>query len=128
MQNLKVYESFSRPNEQEEESRDLLIQAIEDLKSEIMERFSSAAMESDFVEISDPQEFVIEYFPESFDGRVPKRISYFLDDLVKFLSGELGTKVDWDFSPNGNVQRVEFTLESELDPRFIKAKQSAKLS
>jgi hypothetical protein len=128
MQNLKVYESFSGSNEQEEESRDLLIQAIEDLKQEILKRFFGASMEADFVEISDPQEFVIEYFPGGYDGRVPKRISYFLDDLAKFLSVELGTNVNWNFSPNGNVQRVEFTLDRELDPRFIKVKQSAKLS
>jgi hypothetical protein len=128
MQNLKVYESFSRPNEQEEESIELLSKMVEELKPDILRHFRTRMMDADFLEISDPTEFVVEYFPRSFDSRVPKRISYYLDDLAEIISEELGVKVDWDFSPNGNVQRIEFKLEKELDPRFIRAKQSAKLS
>ena len=120
--------SISEANDQEEESKQLLVDIIENMKEDIIRHFRTRLMDADFLEIDSPTEFIVEYFPKSFDGRVPKRISYYLDDLAEILSEELGVKVDWDFSPNGNVQRIIFTLEKELDPKFIKVKQSIRLS
>lgn len=120
--------SISEANDQEEESKQLLVDMIENMKEDIIRHFRTRLMDADFLEIDSPTEFIVEYFPKSFDGRVPKRISYYLDDLAEILSEELGVKVDWDFSPNGNVQRIIFTLEKELDPKFIKVKQSIRLS
>lgn len=120
--------SISESNDQEEESKQLLVEMIENMKEDIIRHFRTRLMDADFLEIDSPTEFIVEYFPKSFDGRVPKRISYYLDDLAEILSEELGVKVDWDFSPNGNVQRIIFTLEKELDPKFIKVKQSIRLS
>lgn len=120
--------SISEANDQEEESKQLLVDMIANMKEDIIRHFRTRLMDADFVEIDSPTEFVVEYFPKSFDGRVPKRISYYLDDLAEILSEELGVKVDWDFSPNGNVHRIIFTLEKELDPKFIKVKQSIRLS
>jgi hypothetical protein len=135
MENLSIYESFNFSNwhkkpdsDPEEEATERLREMIGELKEDIQRHFRTRTMDSDFVEIDNPTEFVVEYFPKSFDGRVPKRISYYLDDLAEFLSEELGVKVDWDFSPNGNVQRVVFTLEKEIDPKFFKVKQSLKIS
>lgn len=130
MENIQPYKKFKifETQEEEEEAKDRLIAMIDDLKEDIQRHFRTRMMDSDFVNIDDPTEFVMEYWPKSFDGRVPKRISYYLDDLVEILSEELGVKVDWDFSPNGNVQRVIFTLEKEIDPKFFKVKQSLKLS
>jgi hypothetical protein len=120
--------SISEANDQEEESKQLLVDMISNMKEDIIRHFRTRLMDADFLEIDSPTEFIVEYFPKSFDGRVPKRISYYLDDLAEILSEELGVKVDWDFSPNGNVQRIIFTLEKELDPKFIKVKQSIRLS
>lgn len=120
--------SISESNDQEEESKQLLVDMIANMKEDIIRHFRTRLMDADFLEIDSPTEFIVEYFPKSFDGRVPKRISYYLDDLAEILSEELGVKVDWDFSPNGNVQRIIFTLEKELDPKFIKVKQSIRLS
>jgi len=120
--------SISEANDQEEESKQLLVDMIANMKEDIIRHFRTRLMDADFLEIDSPTEFIVEYFPKSFDGRVPKRISYYLDDLAEILSEELGVKVDWDFSPNGNVQRIIFTLEKELDPKFIKVKQSIRLS
>lgn len=130
MKKLTSYTDFSisESNDQEEESKQLLVEMIENMKEDIIRHFRTRLMDADFLEIDSPTEFIVEYFPKSFDGRVPKRISYYLDDLAEILSEELGVKVDWDFSPNGNVQRIIFTLEKELDPKFIKVKQSIRLS
>ena len=129
MENIRPYNKFKIFETQEEEdAKDRLVTMIEGLKEDIQRHFRTRLMDADFVEINDPTEFIVEYFPKSFDGRVPKRISYYLDDLAEIISGELGVKVDWDFSPNGNVQRVIFTLEKEIDPKFLKVKQSLKFS
>jgi len=129
MENIRPYNKFKIFETQEEEdAKDRLVTMIEGLKEDIQRHFRTRLMDADFVEINDPTEFIVEYWPKSFDGRVPKRISYYLDDLAEIISEELGVKVDWDFSPNGNVQRVIFTLEKEIDPKFFKVKQSLKLS
>jgi hypothetical protein len=130
MKKITTYTDFSisEANDQEEESKQLLVGMIENMKEDIIRHFRTRLMDADFLEIDSPTEFIVEYFPKSFDGRVPKRISYYLDDLAGILSEELGVKVDWNFSPNGNVQRIIFTLEKELDPKFIKVKQSIRLS
>jgi hypothetical protein len=129
MENIRPYSKFKIFETQEEEdAKDRLVTMIEGLKEDIQRHFRTRLMDADFVEINDPTEFIVEYFPKSFDGRVPKRISYYLDDLAEIISEELGVKVDWDFSPNGNVQRIIFTLEKEIDPKFFNVKQSIKLS
>lgn len=127
MENIQSYKKFRIFEAEDEEAKELLISMIDDMKENIIRHFRTRLMDADFL-IDSPTEFIVEYFPKSFDGRVPKRISYYLDDLAEILSEELGVKVDWDFSPNGNVQRVVFTLEKEIDPKFFKVKQALKLS
>jgi hypothetical protein len=83
-------------------------------------------MDVDFVEVSDPQQFVIGFEPKSYDGRIPARISYYIDDIAEILSKEFGTKIDWQFSQNGNAQRIEFDLEKEIDPRYSRFKDVMK--
>ena len=83
---------------------------LEMAKKNIISHFNSRLMDVDFVDVEDPQQFVIEYWPKSFNGRIPNKISYYIDDLAEILSGEFGTKVDWQFSQNGNAQRIEFDL------------------
>ena len=55
-----------------------------------------------------------------FDGRIPKRISYYMDELVENLKKIIGIEFDWNFSPNGNSQRLEFTLEEEISDEMLK--------
>ena len=129
MRNIKLYEIWlpsERAKHDEEEGIELLSKMLEMAKKNIISHFNSRLMDVDFVDVEDPQKFVIEYWPKSFDGRIPPRISYYIDDIAEILSEEFGTKVEWQFSPNGNVQRIEFDLEKEIDPKFFSVNQSLK--
>ena len=132
MKNIKLYELWNLPSDKAkqegEEGIELLSKMIELSKKDIISHFNSRLMDVDFVDVDDPEKFVIEYWPKSFDGRIPQRISYYIDDIAEILSEEFGTKVDWQFSPNGNVQRIEFDLEKEIDPKYFSAKDRMKFS
>ena len=132
MKNIKLYELWNLPSDsakqEGEEGIELLSKMVELSKKDIISHFNSRLMDVDFVDVDDPEKFVIEYWPKSFDGRIPQRISYYIDDIAEILSEEFGTKVDWQFSPNGNVQRIEFDLEKEIDPKYFSAKDRMKFS
>ena len=131
MKNIKLYEIWL-PSEtakhDEEEGIELLSKMLEMAKKDIISHFNSRLMDVDFVDVEDPQQFVIEYWPKSFNGRIPNKISYYIDDLAEILSGEFGTKVDWQFSQNGNAQRIEFDLEKEIDSKYFSAKDRMRFS
>jgi hypothetical protein len=114
MRNLRVYESWSN-SDGVEDLRDLLGYHMDYIR----DYFKSKQMESDFVEVSSPDEFVLEYWPESYDSRIPKKISYYLDEITSKLSEMMKVPLDWNFSPNGNVQRIEFSLDGEIDQEHL---------
>jgi hypothetical protein len=130
MRNIKIYELWNLPSDkskqEDEEGIELLSKMVESAKKDIISHFNSRLMNVDFVEVSDPQQFVIEFEPKSYDGRIPARISYYLDDIAEILSEEFGTKIDWQFSQNGNARRIEFDLENEIDPRYSRVKDAMK--
>jgi hypothetical protein len=132
MRNIKIYELWNLPSDKDkqenEEGIELLSKILDDSKKDIISHFNSRLMDVDFVEVSDPEQFVLEYWPKSYDGRIPQRISYYIDDIAEILSEEFGTKIDWQFSANGNVQRIEFNLEKEIDPKFSSVKNRLKFS
>jgi hypothetical protein len=117
MNNIKGYKTFESDGYSEhavEKLRDL----IEYNKELIIKFFADRSMEADFVQISEPDEFVVEYWPIRFDATIPKKISYYIDDLCKILTDNLKVGVDWDFSPNGNVQRLIFSLDEEIPDEY----------
>jgi hypothetical protein len=128
MKNIKLYELWGDEGSEKEEGVEMLSKMLDASKKDIISHFNSRLMDVDFVEVSDPEQFVLEYWPKSYDGRIPQRISYYLDDIAEILSEEFGTKIDWKFSPNGNVQRIEFDLEKEIDPKYFIAKERMKFS
>jgi hypothetical protein len=128
MKNIKLYELWGDEDSEKEEGVEILSKMLDASKKDIISHFNSRLMDVDFVEVSDPEQFVLEYWPKSYDGRIPQRISYYLDDIAEILSEEFGTKIDWKFSPNGNVQRIEFDLEKEIDPKYFIAKERMKFS
>ena len=119
MGNIKLYESFINSGSDEEEKVELLSEILEESKADIKKFMEDRGLDADFVEVTEPDQFVIEYWSQEYSGRIPKKISYYLDDLAKMISENLGTKVDWAFSPNGNAQRIEFNLESDIDPKLL---------
>ena len=132
MKNIKLYELWNLPSDkakqEDEEGIEILSKMVELSKKDIISHFNSRLMDVDFVNVDDPQQFVLEYWPKSFDGRIPQRISYYIDDIAEILSEEFGTKIDWQFSPNGNVQRIEFDLEKEIEPKYFSVKDRMKFS
>ena len=128
MKNIKLYELWGVEDSEKEEGVEILSKMLDASKKDIISHFNSRLMDVDFVEVSDPEQFVIEYWPKSFDGRIPQRISYYIDDIAEIISEEFGTIVDWQFSPNGNVQRIEFSLEKEIDSKYFSAKDRMKFS
>ena len=111
MENLKEYKVFESDGEDGVERLSALIEYNRDA---IIKFMDDRSMESDIVDVSEPDEFVVEYWPKSLNGAISKKISYYIDDLCKILSRELRVGVDWEFSPNGNSQRLIFTLDNEI--------------
>ena len=129
MKNISTYKKFAIfENQDEEDEIELLRLTLDLIKDHILNFLKERSLEADFLIGSRPNEFVMEYWPKTFDGRIPKKISYYLDELSEALSKTLKTQIDWDFSPNGNVQRIVFTVENSLDPKLIKALDRVKKS
>ena len=129
MKNISTYKKFAIfENQDEEDEIELLRLTLDLIKDHILNFLKGRSLEADFLIVSRPNEFVMEYWPKTFDGRIPKKISYYLDELSEALSKTLKTQIDWDFSPNGNVQRIVFTVENSLDPKLIKALDRVKKS
>ena len=112
MRNIRAYESWDNS---EDENIEALSDVLSHYKETILQFFDDRQMEADFVDVSEPDEFIVEYWPKSFNSTIPKKISYYLDELSAELSNLMKNRVDWDFSPNGNVQRIIFTLEDPID-------------
>jgi len=75
-------------------------------------------LESDYL-IADPETFIIEYWPKSMNGAIPARISYIVDGVKEKIEKEIQIGISWSFGPNGNAQRLIFTLDSEIEPDSI---------
>ena len=114
--NLKTFENWKDKSDEGTEN----LQELLDYSSDyIRELFDERTMESDFLTVSDPQFFVVEYWPKAFDGAIPKKISYYLDEIAEKISERMKNEIDWRFSPNGNVQRVIFELADPVDDKHL---------
>jgi len=113
--NLKTFESWNSKDDEIENLQELLNYNMDYIR----QLFDERTMESDFLEISEPEEFVVEYWPKSLDGAIPKRISYYIDEIAEKISERMKNKIDWRFSPNGNVQRIIFELDSPVNTEHL---------
>lgn len=116
MKNIKDYRVFE--SREEEEGTERLALLIDYNRSMILKFFSDKGMDSDFVAIEDPEEFIMEYWPRSVDGSISNRISYYIDEFRSIISKELKTGIEWRFGPNGNVQRLIFTLDNPISQEY----------
>lgn len=116
MKNIKDYKIFE--STEEEEGTERLALLIDYNRSMILKFFSDKGMDSDFVAIEDPEEFIMEYWPRSLDGSISNRISYYIDEFRSIISKELKTGIEWRFGPNGNVQRLIFTLDNPISQEY----------
>ncbi len=116
MKNIKGYKVFE--STEEEEGTERLALLIDYNRSMILKFFSDKGMDSDFVAIEDPEEFIMEYWPRSVDGSISNRISYYIDEFRSIISKELKTGIEWRFGPNGNVQRLIFTLDNPISQEY----------
>jgi hypothetical protein len=113
--NLKTFESWNSKDDEIENLQELLNYNMDYIR----QLFDERTMESDFLGISEPEEFVVEYWPKSLDGAIPKRISYYIDEIAEKISERMKNKIDWRFSPNGNVQRIIFELDSPVNTEHL---------
>lgn len=116
MKNIKDYKIFE--STEDEEGAERLALLIDYNRSMILKFFSDKGMDSDFVAIEDPEEFIMEYWPRSVDGSISNRISYYIDEFRSIISKELKTGIEWRFGPNGNVQRLIFTLDNPISQEY----------
>lgn len=116
MKNIKGYKIFE--STEDEEGAERLALLIDYNRSMILKFFSDKGMDSDFVAIEDPEEFIMEYWPRSVDGSISNRISYYIDEFRSIISKELKTGIEWRFGPNGNVQRLIFTLDNPISQEY----------
>jgi hypothetical protein len=127
MKNINTYKLFELGSQDtaREDQIDALIQVLRYWRESIFEFFNERQMDVDFVVLDEPDEFIIEYWPKSFNSAIPKRISYYIDELCEMLSKQMKTKIDWEFSPNGNAQRLIMSLDHPIDPEHLKNVQQA---
>lgn len=127
MKNISTYKLFELGSQDTEieDQIDSLTQVLAYLREPIFEFFNERQMDVDFVNLDEPDEFIIEYWPKSFNAAIPKRISYYIDELCEMLSKQMKTNIDWEFSPNGNAQRLIMTLDDPIDPEHLKNVQQA---
>lgn len=121
MKNVKIYEEW---DEESEENLDLLRNYLENNKfrSAFDKAFSDRQMEADVVRepLSDT-EIIVEWWP--LGEAVPNKISYYIDDIAKILSGLFGVKeVTWRFEPGKGVYRIIFDLNEPINRNMVKFK------
>jgi hypothetical protein len=126
MKHVKLYEEEFDQNDEGPDTFDLLVDLVESLTERIRQHLSSRSMNLESLECEDDETFVIEYNSKAFDGSLPNRISYYIEDLCDILSEELGVGLTWSFGPNHRCSIVTFNLEKPLDPKYIKAKNLLK--
>jgi hypothetical protein len=123
MKNVKIYEEW---DDESEENLDLLRNYLENKKfrGDFDKAFDDRQMEADIVaEPLSDTEFIVECWPKTFDGAVPNRISYYIDDIAKILSGLFGVKeVTWRFEGGKGVSRIIFDLNEPINRNMIKFK------
>jgi hypothetical protein len=123
MKNLKVYEKW---DEESEENLDLLRNYIEnkEFRENFDKAFSDRQMEADIVRepLSDT-EIIVECWPKTFNGAVPNKISYYIDEVAKILSSLFGVKeVTWRFEAGKGVSRIIFDLNEPINRNLVKFK------
>ena len=74
MGNIKLYESFINSGSDEEEKVELLSEILEESKADIKKFMEDRGLDADFVEVTEPDQFVIEYWSQEYSGRIPKKI------------------------------------------------------
>lgn len=128
MKAIKIYEDFEDASP-EEIQKEMLEEFITDRETnDFVYRFlRGRGMNLDEMECVDFDQFFIRYSPMG--EFIPQRISYYIDDLKELLSEMIGTDVEWSFGAGfQGVGTLTFTLDGEIDPKFIKAKKIMKYS
>lgn len=118
MKNIDLYESFIGREDDENDSEMALADFIQEIWPDMNKYLEDNGLESDYL-IADPETFIIEYWPKSMNGAIPARISYIVDGLKEKIEKEIQIGISWSFGPNGNAQRLIFTLDSEIEPDSI---------
>jgi hypothetical protein len=113
-----MYNDGSDYDEKEE-----LSNILEDIKPDISKFLEKKGLVLSELEVDDEETFSIQYDPSSFNGSIPNKISYYLEELSEYLSEEIGPKISWGFGPNGSATLVIFNLENPLEPKYVKAKK-----
>jgi len=129
MRHIKIYEdnsSFDSDGEPELDTFDMLSNLLDDLNERIRQHLSSRSMELESIECEDDETFVIEYGSKAYDGSLPNRLSYYIEDLCDILSEEMGTELTWHFGPNHRCSIVTFNLAKPLDLKYMRAKNAIK--
>lgn len=118
MKNVDLYESFIGREDDENDSEMALADFIQEIWPDMNKYLEDNGLESDYL-IADPETFIIEYWPKGMNGAIPARISYIVDGLKEKIEKEIQIGISWSFGPNGNAQRLIFTLDSEIEPDSI---------
>ncbi len=132
MKNVDLYESFPYRDDEDGNSEEALAEFIQEIWEDIKNYLDDNGLESDYL-IADSESFIIEYWPKSMNGAIPARISYIIDDLKERLEKEMQIGISWSFGPNGNAQRLIFTLDSEIEQdsitdKILKVKKALKFT
>lgn len=126
MKNFKPYESFNfgsfhkKDEDEDDIAKETLSDTLNDIKPEVSKFLKERSLFLEEIEVESGEEFSILYTSDNFDGSIPNRISYYMEDLSKYFSNETGTNVTWSFAKNHMVTTVLFKLDSPIDPKYSK--------
>ena len=127
MRYLKRIDESYNDDAEDYSQGEMLEKMLEGLRERIRQHLSSRSIELDDIECDqEGTEFSILYYSKAFDGAIPARISYYLEDLSEIISEEIGIELSWGFGPNGNCTLATFRLGSEIDPKYYKVKNTLK--
>jgi hypothetical protein len=123
MGNVKIYEEW---NEESEHNLDLLRDYLENKKFRVDfdKAFDDRSMEADIVaEPLSDTEFIVEWWSKAYNGAVPNRISYYIDEIAKILESSLGiNEMTWKFEPGKGVSRIIFDMNEPMNRQMFRVK------
>ena len=123
MKNLRVYEKW---DDESEENLDLLRDYLKNKKFRVDfdKAFDDRQMEADIVaEPLSDTEFIVEWWSKSYNGVVPNRISYYIDEIAKILESSFGIKeMSWRFEQGKGVFRIIFDMNEPVNKKMFRIK------
>jgi hypothetical protein len=128
---IKKFEEFEineeSQNQDEESQVEILQMIMEDFDVKKVEEFldKKGLYLNELTWDEEDGEWIKIFFGSNdYFGRIPPRISYYMEELAKMISDELGCHVEFGFGKNGDCSTVYFTTAAKLDAKIARVRSA----